>query len=220
MVGVARSGRRDRGRNGKTQLLVGNPLDRDLIDSPMPPQLRTAADGSLTLHTPPQSPGGRRRQLAAGAERAVLHGAADPRTEAGAHCRRLDPAATSADRLRSLPLTNRVIDPSGVWRLGSNGAKGFARPKAGPARSIEALGRKTAAPPRLSLPSKGPPPSQSHEEPRRTSRPSPRQPRTRCAGSRNPQILTNIWSKILPSYRLERTDICRDNLKFFLSFDE
>ncbi|QCI68259.1 DUF1254 domain-containing protein [Phreatobacter stygius] len=43
--------------DGKTQLLVDNPLNRYLINSPMLPQLKTAADGSLTLHIQQQSPG-------------------------------------------------------------------------------------------------------------------------------------------------------------------
>jgi hypothetical protein len=43
--------------DGKTQLLVENPLNRYLINSPMLPNLKTNADGSLTLHIQKGSPG-------------------------------------------------------------------------------------------------------------------------------------------------------------------
>jgi hypothetical protein len=43
--------------DGKTQLLVANPLDRYLINSPMLPKLKKNADGSLTLRIQSKSPG-------------------------------------------------------------------------------------------------------------------------------------------------------------------
>lgn len=43
--------------DGKTQLLVANPLKRYLINSPMLPQLQKNADGSLTLYLQKDSPG-------------------------------------------------------------------------------------------------------------------------------------------------------------------
>jgi hypothetical protein len=43
--------------DGKTQLLVANPIDRYLINSPMLPGLRKDADGSLTLYLQKDSPG-------------------------------------------------------------------------------------------------------------------------------------------------------------------
>ena len=43
--------------DGKTQLLIRNPIDRYLINSPMLPRLKTNADGSLTLHIRNKSPG-------------------------------------------------------------------------------------------------------------------------------------------------------------------
>jgi len=36
--------------DGRTQLLVKNPINRYLINSPMLPQLKKPADGSLTLY--------------------------------------------------------------------------------------------------------------------------------------------------------------------------
>ncbi len=42
--------------DGKTQLLVDNPLNRYLINSPMLPQLKTDADGGLTLHVQHDKP--------------------------------------------------------------------------------------------------------------------------------------------------------------------
>lgn len=47
--------------NGKTQLLVDNPIDRYLINSPMLPGLKTNPDGSLTLYVQKGSPGADRQ---------------------------------------------------------------------------------------------------------------------------------------------------------------
>jgi hypothetical protein len=43
--------------DGKTQLLVENPIDRYLINSPMMPSLKKGKDGSLTLYIQSKSPG-------------------------------------------------------------------------------------------------------------------------------------------------------------------
>ncbi len=43
--------------DGKTQLLVENPLNRYLINSPMLPDLKTNEDGSITLYLQHESPG-------------------------------------------------------------------------------------------------------------------------------------------------------------------
>jgi hypothetical protein len=43
--------------DAKTQLLIKNPIDRYLINSPMLPQLKKGADGSLTLYIQKDSPG-------------------------------------------------------------------------------------------------------------------------------------------------------------------
>ena len=43
--------------DGRTQLLIENPLDRYLINMPMLPNLKTNADGSLTLYIQKDSPG-------------------------------------------------------------------------------------------------------------------------------------------------------------------
>ena len=43
--------------DSKTQLLIKNPIDRYLINSPMLPQMKTNADGSLTLYIQKDSPG-------------------------------------------------------------------------------------------------------------------------------------------------------------------
>jgi hypothetical protein len=43
--------------DGKTQFLIKNPIDRYLINSPMRPNLKTNADGSLTLYIQKDSPG-------------------------------------------------------------------------------------------------------------------------------------------------------------------
>jgi len=42
---------------GKTQLLIDNPINRSLINSPMLPAMKTNSDGSLTLHIQNESPG-------------------------------------------------------------------------------------------------------------------------------------------------------------------
>jgi hypothetical protein len=43
--------------DGKSQLLVANPINRYLINSPMLPNLKVASDGSLTLYIQKSSPG-------------------------------------------------------------------------------------------------------------------------------------------------------------------
>jgi hypothetical protein len=43
--------------DGKTQLLIKNPIDRYLINSPMLPGMKTNSDGSLTIHIQSKSPG-------------------------------------------------------------------------------------------------------------------------------------------------------------------
>ena len=43
--------------DGKTQLLIENPIDRYLINSPMLPGMKTNGDGSLTLYLQNKSPG-------------------------------------------------------------------------------------------------------------------------------------------------------------------
>jgi hypothetical protein len=43
--------------DGKTQLLVTNPINRYLLNSPMLPELKKNADGSLTLYIQKNSPG-------------------------------------------------------------------------------------------------------------------------------------------------------------------
>jgi len=44
--------------DGKTQLLIQNPINRYLINSPMLPQMKKNPDGSLTLYIQKDSPGG------------------------------------------------------------------------------------------------------------------------------------------------------------------
>ena len=43
--------------DGKTQLLIENPLDRYLINSPMLPNMKTNEDGSLTIYIQKDTPG-------------------------------------------------------------------------------------------------------------------------------------------------------------------
>ena len=43
--------------DGKSQLLIKNPINRYLINSPMLPDMKTNADGSLTLYIQKDSPG-------------------------------------------------------------------------------------------------------------------------------------------------------------------
>jgi hypothetical protein len=43
--------------DGKTQLLIKNPIGRYLINSPMLPGMKKNADGSLTIHVQKASPG-------------------------------------------------------------------------------------------------------------------------------------------------------------------
>ena len=43
--------------DARTQLLIENPINRYLINSPMLPQLKKNADGSLTIYIQKDSPG-------------------------------------------------------------------------------------------------------------------------------------------------------------------
>ena len=43
--------------DGNTQLLIKNPINRYLINSPMLPTMKTNADGSLTIYIQYKSPG-------------------------------------------------------------------------------------------------------------------------------------------------------------------
>ena len=43
--------------DGKTQLLIENPINRYLVNSPMLPDMKKNADGSLTLYVQNKSPG-------------------------------------------------------------------------------------------------------------------------------------------------------------------
>ena len=43
--------------DGKTQLLIENPINRYLVNSPMLPAMKKNPDGSLTLHIRKDSPG-------------------------------------------------------------------------------------------------------------------------------------------------------------------
>jgi hypothetical protein len=43
--------------DGKSQLLIKNPINRYLINSPMLPEMKKNADGSLTLYIQKESPG-------------------------------------------------------------------------------------------------------------------------------------------------------------------
>jgi hypothetical protein len=43
--------------DGKTQLLIDNPINRYLINSPMLPAMKKNSDGSLTLYIQNKSPG-------------------------------------------------------------------------------------------------------------------------------------------------------------------
>ena len=50
--------------DGKSQLLIQNPINRYLINSPMLPGMKKNADGSLTLYIQKDSPVPTRNQLA------------------------------------------------------------------------------------------------------------------------------------------------------------
>jgi len=43
--------------DGKTQLLINNPINRYLINSPMLPDLKKNGDGSLTIYVQKEAPG-------------------------------------------------------------------------------------------------------------------------------------------------------------------
>jgi hypothetical protein len=49
--------------DGKTQLLIENPINRYLVNSPMLPDMKTNPDGSLTLYIQKDSPGKDKKQI-------------------------------------------------------------------------------------------------------------------------------------------------------------
>ena len=70
--------------DGKTQLLIKNPINRYLINSPMLPDMKKNADGSLTLYIQKTVAGqGQGIELAARAERPDLSGDAPLLAEDG-----------------------------------------------------------------------------------------------------------------------------------------
>ena len=61
--------------DGKTQLLIENPINRYLINSPMLPGLKKNPDGSLTIYMQKDAPSGRQEgELAPGPQRSHLLG--------------------------------------------------------------------------------------------------------------------------------------------------
>jgi hypothetical protein len=60
--------------DGKTQLLIENPIDRYLINSPMMPGMKKNPDGSLTLYPEGLAGKGQGVQMATGAQRPDFHG--------------------------------------------------------------------------------------------------------------------------------------------------
>ena len=88
--------------DGKTQLLIKNPINRYLINSPMLPDMKKNADGSLTLYIQKDSPGKDKEvQLAARAERPDLPGDAPLLAEDGSRPRSCRPAKARGSRRRS-----------------------------------------------------------------------------------------------------------------------
>ena len=69
--------------DGKTQLLIENPINRYLINSPMLPDMKKNADGSLTIYIQKDARQGQGVELAAGAGRPDLPGDAALLAEAG-----------------------------------------------------------------------------------------------------------------------------------------
>ena len=79
--------------DGKTQLLIENPINRYLINSPMLPGMKKNADGSLTLYIQKESPGKDKEvELAAGARRPDLPGDAPLLAEGPSRRRSCQPA--------------------------------------------------------------------------------------------------------------------------------
>ena len=89
--------------DGKTQLLIENPINRYLINSPMLPSMKKNADGSLTLYIQKDSPGAdKEANWLPAPERPDLHGDAPLLAEGSA-------AFHPAARRRHLETTGNTV---------------------------------------------------------------------------------------------------------------
>ncbi len=92
--------------DGKSQLLIKNPINRYLINSPMLPNLKKNDDGSLTLYIQKDNPGARQgKQLAPCAKRHDLSGHAALLAENG-------DAFHSPGRCQCVTIPSRVVQVS------------------------------------------------------------------------------------------------------------
>ena len=88
--------------DGKTQLLIENPINRYLINSPMLPDLKKNADGSLThLHPEGLAGQGQGVELAAGAGRPDLRGDAALLAEGGGAERNVEAAGRDSGQVNT-----------------------------------------------------------------------------------------------------------------------
>ena len=116
--------------DGKTQLLVENPINRYLINSPMLPDLKKNADGSLTIYIQKDSPGADKEvELAAGPEWPDLHGDATLLAEGGGAERGVEAASSGgfaiARRRVALPGAFALRSCSSYWGRRRGDASGL-----------------------------------------------------------------------------------------------
>ena len=108
--------------DGKTQLLVANPLNRYLLNSTTLEAYTYGSDGSLTLTSPTPTPALQTIQLASRPRRPLLRH--PPRLHAGrrSHRRRLEEASHDSHRkmMRAPPSKDDVRAPKTVFHLSSN----------------------------------------------------------------------------------------------------
>ena len=100
-------------------LLVANPLNRYLINSPMLPQFKRDADGGLTLLHPERiARQGQGSQLAARAQGAVRHGHAPLLAESRSARRQVDRATSEADAVGQCQENRPQSQEGSLWLFG------------------------------------------------------------------------------------------------------
>ena len=118
--------------DGKSQLLIANPINRYLINSPMLPEMKKNPDGAVTIYVSKDSPGAdKQSNWLPAPRRQDLHGDAPLLAEGRRHRRNLEAAAHRA----------KLAGGSPPPAAKSNRAPGAARERAAPQLGLARISR-------------------------------------------------------------------------------